>query len=135
MQPAGDLHIALTHSALVEFARQQLSIMTRQLRIGLFQLQQYAGFTGYGQAIMDDMSACVAGIEEKTDKVNKTVFDTSTMTKFFSDEGNLELYMSEMTGRPLMAVDYVKEHVSLYAPAQQHKNIFVEMGWEQTRPS
>ena len=84
---------------------------------------------------MDDMMGCVAEIEEKSDKVMKTVSGTPTMTRFFSEEGNLELHMSGMTGRPLMAVDYAKEHVSLHAPAQQRKNIFVAMGWEETQPS
>jgi hypothetical protein len=63
-------------------------------------------------------------MERKIEELKKSRPDTPVMTKFFSEEGSLELQISKITNQPLTAVEYVREHVTLYAPQDQREVIF-----------
>jgi len=113
-----------TDELLSDFAWQRLIIMILQLRIGLLQLQRFAELTDYGQAVFENMLQSVSKMEEKIEQLSKTRSATPAMTRFFSEDGVLELQVSKITDRPLTAVEYVREHVTLYAPQDQQEEIF-----------
>ncbi len=116
-----------TDEMLADFAWQRLIIMILQLRIGLLQLQSFAELTDYGRAVLENMFQPVSKMERKIEELKKSRPDTPVMTKFFSEEGSLELQISKITNQPLTAVEYVREHVTLYAPQDQQKVIFNEL--------
>ena len=112
-----------TDKMLSEFAWQRLIIMILQLRIGLSQLQRFASFTSYGEAVLENMIQSVAKMESKIEDLRKTRAAMPVITKFFSEDGELEFQTSKLTNRHLTAEEYVREHVTLYAPQDQQEEI------------
>jgi hypothetical protein len=116
-----------TDEELADFAWQRLIIMILQLEIGLLQLQRFAELTDYGQAVFENMHQSVSEMKRKIEELRKTRPVLPVIAKFFSEEGVLEHQISKITERPLTAVEYVREHLTLYAPQDQQEEILNQM--------
>lgn len=116
-----------TDEVLADFAWQRLIIIILQLEIGLLQLQRFAELTDYGQAVFENMHQSVSEMKRKIEELRKTRPALPVIAKFFSEEGVLEHQISKITEHPLTAVEYVREHLTLYAPQDQQEDIFNQM--------